>query len=440
MQVLGHNIANVNTEGYSRQRIDFRTSPPGGIGQYNTGSGVDVEFLGRVRDRLLDEQIREGQSQVSYWSRRNESLENVEGILNGLGDANIDSRLQQFWSAWQDLANDPESESSRMQLLQRTQSLTSSIQRAHSDLSAQLENANEQIFAEVESLNQLTAQAANLNVAINQAELGGNEAADLRDSRDLIIEQISKIIDVSTEEQPNGVVNVYSGGHVLVQADRSVDVYVSPMAGNSSQLPTIKNGITGSELNITQGSLRALLDLRDSDIMPTLTDLDTLANTLADRVNETHRTGYGLDNTSGINFFADGVTGAADIRINEAIVDDVARIASASMPDASGDNSIALAIAAIQQEKLMNGGRDSLDEFNRNIALRAGSSLSYAQSQFEIEDTAQENLLNRRASISGVSVDEEMTRMIQVQKAYDAAAKIVMTTDEMISTLINMTA
>jgi flagellar hook-associated protein 1 FlgK len=429
----------VNTEGYSRQRIDLRTSPPGGVGQYNAGSGVDVDYLGRVRDRLLDEQIRENQSQVSYWSRRNESLGNVESILNGLGDTNIDTRMQQFWSAWQDLANDPESESARMQLLQRAQTLTSGIRSANADLTAQLNSANEQIYAEVDSLNQLTAQVAGLNVAINQAELGGAEASDLRDSRDLIIEQISKIIDVSTEELPSGVVNVYSG-HVLVQVDKSVDVFASPVAGNSAQLPTIKHGATGSEMSITQGSLRALLDLRDTDIMPALSDLDELANTLAARVNEVHRTGYGLDNATGYDFFDSGADGAANLRVNKLVVENVGLIASASSSNAPGDNSIALAISAIQQEKLMNGGRTTLDDFNRNISLRAGSSLAYAQSQFEIEDAAQENLLSRRASISGVSIDEEMTRMIQVQKAYDAAAKIVTTTDSMINTLINMTA
>jgi flagellar hook-associated protein 1 FlgK len=180
------------------------------------------------------------------------------------------------------------------------------------------------------------------------------------------------------------------------------------------------------------------LDLRDADIRPALDDLDTLATTLSSRINEIHRTGYGLDNTSGINFFAVDISGAVDLRINQVIVDDVARIASASLPDAAGDNSIALEIAAVQQEKLLNDGRATIDEFNRNIALRAGSNLSYALAQLEIEDAAQESLLNRRASISGVSIDEEMTRLIQVQKAYDAAAKIVTTADEMINTILSM--
>jgi flagellar hook-associated protein 1 FlgK len=440
MQVIGHNTANVNTEGYSRQRLDYRTSPPGGIGQYNVGSGVDVGSLGRIRDQLLDGHIRERRSQVAYWNQRYESLQEVESTLNGLGDVNIDSRLQEFWAAWQDLANDPESESSRLALLQRSQSLTSSIRRASSDLTAQLENANDQIVFEVDHVNQLTSQIASLNVGINQAELNGSEASDLRDQRDLILEELSGIIDISSEEHSGGAINVYSGGQVLVQVDTSIDLHVSSIAGNSSQLPTIKHGITGSEMQITQGSLRALLDLRDTDIRPALEDLDTLATTLASRVNAIHRTGYGLDNTSGIDFFANNVTGAADLRVNEVIVDDVARIASASSPNAAGDNSIALAVAAVQNEKLLNDGRATLDEFNRNISLRAGSNLSYANAQLEIENAAQENLLSRRASISGVSIDEEMTRLIQVQKAYEAAAKIITTVDEMINTLLSMKA
>ncbi|MBU0692355.1 flagellar hook-associated protein FlgK [bacterium] len=440
MQVIGHNTANVNTEGYSRQRLDFRTSPPGGLGMYNTGSGVDVDRLARVRDSLLDVQIRESRSQIGYWQQRNESLQNVESTLNGLGDVNIDTRLQQFWSAWSDLANDPESESSRLALLQRSQSLTTSIRRAYSDLTDQLTNANDQIAVEVSKVNQLTAQIAALNIAVNQAELNGNEASDLRDQRDLILEELSGIIDVSSQEQEGGAINVYSGGQILVQVGSNVNLHVSSIAGTSSELPTIKHGITGTEMQISQGSLRALLDLRDADIRPALEDLDTLATTLSSRINEIHRTGYGLDNTSGINFFASDVSGAADLRINDVIIDDVARIASASLPDAAGDNSTALAIAAVQHEKLLNDGRATLDEFNRNISLRAGSNLSYALAQLEIEDAAQENLLNRRASISGVSIDEEMTRMIQVQKAYDAAAKIVKTVDEMINTLLSMKA
>lgn len=438
MQVIGHNTANVDTEGYSRQRIDFRTSPPGGLGQYNTGSGVDVDYLGRVRDTFLDVQIRESRSQVSYWQQRNASLEKVESTLNGLGDVNIETRLQDFWSAWHDVANDPESMSSRLALLQRSQSLTTSIRRAYSDLTAQLADANEQITVEIDKVNQLTAQIASLNVAVNQAELNGSEASDLRDQRDLILEELSGIINVTSQEQEGGAINVYSGGQILVQVNSSIDLYVSSIAGNSSELPTIKHGISGSEMQFTQGTLRALLDLRDADIRPALEDLDTLATTLSSRVNAIHRSGFGLDNTSGINFFAQDVSGAADLRINDVIVDDVARIASASAADAAGDNSIAIAIAAVQQEKLLNDGRSTLDEFNRSIALRAGSNLSYASAQLEIEASAQDNLLNRRASISGVSIDEEMTRLIQVQKAYDAAAKIVTTVDEMVNTLLSM--
>ncbi len=139
-----------------------------------------------------------------------------------------------------------------------------------------------------------------------------------------------------------------------------------------------------------------------------------------------------------IDFFSSNVSGAADLSVNHVIVDNVARIASASSPDAPGDNSIALAIAAVQQEKLLNDGRSTLDQFNRNISLRAGSNLSYAMAQMEIEEAAQESLINRRSSISGVSIDEEMTNLISVQKAYDAAARIVSTADEMINTLLSM--
>lgn len=437
MQVISQNTANVNTEGYSRRRVDLATAPPFDTRtQWFPGGGVDVQFLGRVRDRIVDEQVRRSGGELAYWTRRDDTLGRIEEIFGEMGDAAISDQMQQFWAAWQDLANNPEGMAARMQLVQRTESLASSVRRAHGELAARAGDLDAQVRQSVGDVNALTAQVAALNVQIVRAETDGREASDLRDARDLIIDRLSQIMDVTVQENAHGAVNLYSGGQILVQIDQSVELTMTSVPANGSSKTVVSYGSSGRPLQTQQGELRALMDLRDQDVGSAMADLDAFAVALANRVNDVHRTGYSASGATGMDFFAPNVTGAASLRISALIQGDPSRIATAAAADAPGDNALALQIAGIQNERLLQNGQSTLETFFRDSMLRIGSRKAFAVNELMVVSAANENLMNRRQEISGVSVDEEMARMVQVQQAYEAAAKIINTVDEMMKTVL----
>jgi flagellar hook-associated protein 1 FlgK len=439
MQVIGQNTSNVNTEGYTRRRLELTSAPPYDVsGLWQLGGGVDVESLGRVRDRMIDDQYRRADSAASYWSQRDETLGQVETIFSELGSAPISTELQQFWSSWQDLANNPEGMSARSALVQKAQSLASGVQRAYNNLSTERTNVDNQIATDVAEVNSITSRIARINVQIVRSEVDHTEASDLRDERDRLVDRLSSLMDISIQENSTGSVNIYNGGQILVQVDQSIALEVSKSSNNGLLSTTVTYGPGGRTLNLQNGEIKGLMDLRDKDLGKVMGQLDQFAVALANRVNEVHRTGFGLTDTNGIEFFAADVTGAANFRVASLILDDPARIATSTVPDATGNNSLALQIAGIQNEKLLDSGRSTLDDFYRNTVTRLGADKAYAADQLSVEKAALDHLEARRQAVSGVSMDEEMTHLISVQQAYQAAAKIISTVDSMTQTVLSM--
>ena len=344
--------------------------------------------------------------------------------------------MDDFWQGWQDLANDPESMTPRYSLRDRASALVSTLKRVHKNLSDQIEDVNARITAGAEQVNDLTSAIAELNVRIVQSELGGEESSDLRDSRDLLVEQLSGLTDVSVQEQSDGSINVYSGGHIMVQRDLAVPLTIDRVDTDPKREVVLTLGTSGSHWKANGGELGALFEQRDQELPKLLEQLDSFAREFATAVNSVHTTGYGLDGSSGNEFFAPGVTGVQDLAVSNAILEDPSRIASASASDAPGDNSIALAIAGLQTQATSSG--ITLDQMLRNIPLEAGSKRAAAIQQNDIEAAVLNNAVNRRFSISGVSLDEEMAHLLEAQKAYEAAAKIVQTVDEMMQTVLSL--
>ncbi len=317
MQVVGQNMANVGTDGYSRRRLELTAALPSGISElWNTGSGVDVHHLGRVRDQLIDDQIRRAGAGLGYWSQRDDGLARVEEIFSELGDNGIGDQLEQFWGAWNDLANNPESTSARIALSSKTQALTASVRSAYGALDERRRDAEAKVTAGVEEINGLTAQIARLNVQIVHVEIGQADASDLRDARDKALDRLSQLVTINTRENADGSVGIYANGQAVVQLDQSVALTQSSGMVNGRSVIRISAGIEGRPLNFENGEIKALMDLRDQDIPATMEDLDRFATTLTTRINALHRTGYGLTGTSGQDFFASSVTGAATFRLD----------------------------------------------------------------------------------------------------------------------------
>ncbi|MCB9358056.1 MAG: flagellar hook-associated protein FlgK [Calditrichaeota bacterium] len=436
MQVIGHNTSNAGTVGYSRRRLDLSTAPPGQNGILGVGAGVDVDRLARVRDTILDNQIRQGTSTASYWTARDEQLGQVEDVFNAMGDRNLGTMLDSFWQGWHDLANDPESMASRFVVRDRANDLVNTLKRVHDSLSSQLEDVNSRISAGAEQVNSLTSAIAELNVQITSREIGGEEASDLRDSRDLLVEQLSELTDISVQEQSDGSLNVYTGGHIIVQRDLSVPLNVDIVESDPKHKVVLTLGGSAFEWKPVGGELGALYEQRDIELPRVLEQLDQFAADFAQAVNQIHATGWGLNGSFGQEFFTSGVTGVENLELSEVIQADPSAIASASNENSPGDNSLALAIAELRNYIGSTGS--SLDQQLRNIPLDTGSRRASAKQQMEIENTVLENAVNKRFAISGVSLDEEMAKLIETQKAYEAAAKIVQVVNQMMETVINL--
>jgi len=222
------------------------------------------------------------------------------------------------------------------------------------------------------------------------------------------------------------------GGHALVVGKEAFALSTAPDATNSNLLKI--TWPEGATFNPTKGELAAVLTVRDQTIPTQLGGLDTLASTLAVRVNALHQTGYGLNNATGLDFFTG--TDALSLRLNSTL-DDVSNIATAAAPDSPGDGSIAGQIATVQNELLLNGGTTTLGQYQINQAAAFGLELSQATAEVTNSKLVTDSLGQQRESISGVSLDEEATNLVKYQRAFQAAARLMTTMDEMLNTIIN---
>jgi len=307
IQVTGHNIANVNTDGYSRQESEMKTTRPYSAEPGQIGTGVTVSQISRQFDRFLQKQITDVTSNFSELDARNQALKQVESTFNESSGNGINNILSEFWNSWQDVANNPQGASERVALRAKAQDLVDTFNRLSSDLTQQRTNADRNVVGAVGEINLLTSQIAELNSKIAQVEVGDQNANDYRDQRERLIQDLSKKIDINYFEGDNHMVAIFAGqGKSLVEGTLNFnlsgdmntlgyhDVMWENTAGTKADVGT----------EIQSGSLKGFLDARDTLIPKYLNDLNELAASIVIEVNRQHEAGYGLDGTTGNTFFA----------------------------------------------------------------------------------------------------------------------------------------
>jgi flagellar hook-associated protein 1 FlgK len=289
------------------------------------------------------------------------------------------------------------------------------------------------VTARVDTINRLAREISDLDVQITNAAASGVEPNDARDTRDLKIEELSKLIDISVTEDARGSVMVSVGGTAI--ASRAGTVPLRAVVSGTGI--TIESTGSGRTIDIRSGELKGVLDSYNTTIPDYLGKLDDMAAALITRVNSLHSSGYGLGTppSTGIELFTG--SGAADIDINAAIVADV-NLFAASGDGTVGNNDIAIALAGVGEELLLNGNAVSLTQFYSGFVSGVGSAVGSARQSSESMNALLGTLEQQRSSVSGVSLDEEMVNMIKFQHAYDAAAKVVTTADELFQTILNM--
>jgi flagellar hook-associated protein 1 FlgK len=440
INVTGNNIANVNTPGYSRQRLNMSSDVPIMTGNGLMGSGAKANKVERVYQRFLGVQINHETQSLGQWEAHKEGLERVELIFNESGGYGLNQVMSEFWNAWQDLTNNPSGSVERTVLVAKSEVLTATFSKNYEDLQKIQRDMDWNIEGAVEEINRLSENMVDLNQKIIQVESGGHMANDYRDQRDLVLKELSELIDINSFEDANGGITVSVGrGQALVEGTHTYKLSTQANAGGHQDvtwLDSSGNTVIISN-NISKGKLKGWLDARDVDIENSLNKLDTLAQNLMTEVNGLHATGYGLDRSTGNDFFT-GTASAAGIQVNPLITNDTNLIAAAEGIDKPGDNGNAIAIANLQEALTMSGNTTTFGAYYDSMVSDAGLAVQQATSYYEHQSQMVLQLENYRESISGVSIDEEAVNLIKYQNAYQAAAKLITTADEMMETVLSM--
>jgi flagellar hook-associated protein 1 FlgK len=431
LETINHNIANVNTEGYSRQEIVLTSlSIPAGerTGQGYVRAGVQVAGIQRYASAFLTEQIRRESGEEARWQALSDVLGQIQAIFHEPSDDGLGATLDRFWAAWRDLGTEPTSFSLRTQLREIARQLAALIQRTYQELLQLREEIGRRIQETIRQVNDLAARIADVDRQVRQGMTAGAIPNDLLDQRDHLLGELGRMVKITTAFRPDGGVTVSLGGHLLVSdrgAHRIDEISASPI--------WIEDG---SPVNVLGGQWLGLLEARDEALPAYVERLNDLTHVLITAVNTAHRSGYGLNNATGLDFFAG--TDASDIGITTEIMNEVNNIAAASVPNAPGDGSHALDIAQLADQALTPEGATLGAYYNTLIAL-IGLSVRHAETQSRNQSVLLQHLNERRDAISGVSLDEEAVKLIASQKAYEAAARVITAMDEMLEQLIKGT-
>ncbi|HWQ43952.1 MAG TPA: flagellar hook-associated protein FlgK [Desulfosporosinus sp.] len=455
LNVTGHNISNSNTQGYTRQIANLIATTPDTLPamgrNLSLGSGVTVDTITRARDAFVDRQFRTETSKQQYWVAKQDSLTKVEDMINEPSDNSLSNDMNQFWVAWSDLSKGPENAGARSVVRERALTLTDSLHAISTQISDRQNDLNSQVNVQISQINVYGEQIKDLNEQIKQAEVNGDNPNDLRDSRDNLVDELSKIVNVRvietkdpnfTDRQVNNF-RVDIGNEITPQT--LVDGgEVNKLEGVTTQSGIGDNDITtvqwvgGSTLDLGQnmGTLQANIETRDTYLVDLQAKYDKLAAGIITAVNELH----------GTEFFDASKLTASNIELATSIKDDINNIVTGD--GAAGDGSIATAISSLstgwsaltadsQAANKADYGTSLGDYYGASVA-QLGVDVQQANRMKAGEDVLLTNVTNQRESLSGVSLDEEMTNLIKFQKSYSAAARMVTMMDDMLSTLMNM--
>ena len=309
INTAGHNITNADTEGYSRQRVQIKTfdplyrpdltreERPGQVGQ-----GSSVESINRLRDELLDQRIVAQSNQETYWTTREKYYTMIEQVYNEPDEISVRTNMDKYWQSWQELSVYPESQAARQAVVTRGETLAESIQQRYKALSGIGDLINGDIDATVKQINTITKQIADINGEIVKVKAMGDNPNDLLDRRDLLVEKLSGLANITTDIRDDDEFMVHLEGNILVQGHVARNFEVEPMTDNNGYSRVIWSD-TKNTVQVSGGTLGALIELRDVDIREQVQSLNTVTMNFADLVNDVHRAGIGMNNVTGLDFF-----------------------------------------------------------------------------------------------------------------------------------------
>lgn len=454
LQVSGQNIANANTVGYTRQRADLQsvdaTSVPSLFSTpLGPGNGVSSVGIARLGDEFLDARLRTQTSQASHNAANATTLTRLESVVSEPGDTGLASGLQEFWAAWEDVANAPDSGATRTALIGKANTVVNQVADTYRAYEGQWDQARSEATALVSQVNSTATSIADLNNQIRGVLVSGGSANELIDKRSVLVTQLSGLVGASSRAMPDGTINVMVAGNPLVSGDRAQAIQVDgafAMSPSIQEPPSATDVIrltwssTGTPLNLDGGALAGTIaSLQPASsggaIAGAIAKLNDLATGVANAVNTIHSAGQTLaapPSDTGVNFFSftAGLPAAIGLRV---AITNPNMVAAGGPASGSLDGSVADKISQLRE------GPTSPDAGWRNFVVDLGVKSEAATRRAEVSEASRSSAENLQLSNSSVDVDEEMTNMLAFQRAYEGAARVLTAIDEMLDTLINRT-
>lgn len=448
---VGHNIANKSTEGFSRQRVEMQTNEPVGSGKLRMGTGSKTALVTRINNPYLEKQIGGEQAKLGYYDGKGDAMMRVEQVYNEQVNKGLNTFMGDFFNSFREFSNNPENLATRTQVKESAEFLARDFKRVSQQLTDIQRDVDQQILTHVHEINELSREIAKLNEKVQIVQMQGGPSNDERDRRDLLIKQLGEKINIRWAEGTDGMVTISAGmSALLVTGYDAKTLEVNPTPANEgkgegnvdifyrssdrAEPYLVTNQMTG-------GRIGGLLEVRDKFINNLHYDLDGMAMNIADAVNEVHGQGFDAYNEKAGLFFdypEEAIHAAASLVVSEDIKKDVGRIAAGMQTNSPADNRIATKISELQYQGLMEGGNATVDEFYNSMVGQVGIQAKRIQSAQAAQGDIVKQLGNIRESISGVSLDEETTKLIEYQKAFDASARLIRTADEMFDTVLNL--
>jgi flagellar hook-associated protein 1 FlgK len=435
LDVTGQNVSNVNTEGYSRQRVQ-QTSRGASVtpamwsrSDSSTG-GVEIIGTERIRDGFLEARAHQEHATYAGLGALSGTYTDLESTFGEPSTTGLQAQMTSFWNSWQDVANSPGDAGPSGMVLEGAKSVASTINRFATQMSQQWVATRNEMDSNVAGVNSLTAEVARLNGAIRSATLNGAAPNELSDQRDVLVLRIAELTGAVATPGDDGVVNLTLAGRTLVSGNRSEQLQAEgpisyPSAPGTMSITWVA---TGQSAAISEGTLDGQLTALNVTIPDAVADLDAVAANLAATVNAQQAAGFDRAGNPGAAMFS-GIT-AATLTV---VLNDAAGVApSSEMPPVfNGSNAIAMGAHGSDP-----GGPDTQ---YRDMMVRLGVQAQSTQRRTETQQAVVTRVDGARESVSGVSLDEEMTNLVAFQHAYSAAAKYISVIDSTLDTLINMT-
>lgn len=430
LDVVGQNLANINTPGYSRRTLDL--AEVASTDALNAGRGVTVLGVRALHDQFVDARLRSEQGDTGHDAALAQVLGTIEAAT-GLPGAGLDARLTAFFDAFQALSNDPTSAVARDSVMRQGVDLSAAFHDLVGQLSASAQDADTAVRASVDEVNSLATELAALNARIATSPFG---TETLRDRQGVILQRLGELADVSTLQRPDGGVDVtLTSGRAIVIGETA---YALKTSGPGMATISLEGVDVTSELS--GGRIGGLLRARDVIVPGYINQIDQLAYDLATAVNATHATGFDATGAAAGNFFTvpASVAGAANgMSVDAAILANSGRIA-ASATGALGDNGVARQLAAMRTQTITAGGTQSAIDAWGSFTYSIGTDLAGAQAGQASHAKIVTQLQALQAQASGVSYDEEAANMMRYQRAYEANARYFTTISDTLDTLMEM--